>query len=198
MPNKIKICGFQDSETLIASLNLGVDFVGLNNIKSSKRFLEQEQILNLLSILDAKQKAQVVVLIDVFELDFLNKLLEQGVKLIQDYSNSAEELIELGFTLIQVVSVSSKEDLNFKATNAEYILLDTKSNKHLGGSGESFDWSFLADYKASKQTILAGGINLENLLKALEYTDFIDIASGAEKDGVKSLPLIEKLVKAIN
>ena len=64
------------------------------------------------------------------------------------------------------------------------ILFDTKiSNNSLpGGSGISFDWGVLEGYNSSKDWILAGGLNVDNIIKAIEKTKapIVDVSSGVE------------------
>ena len=64
------------------------------------------------------------------------------------------------------------------------ILFDTKSDSDVsGGTGISFDWKLLKGYYSQKEWILAGGLNEENVAKALKITKatFIDVSSGVEK-----------------
>jgi phosphoribosylanthranilate isomerase len=51
----------------------------------------------------------------------------------------------------------------------------------------------------SKNTFLAGGINLENIKEALKLNPFaIDLSSGAETNGFKDREKILKLVETVS
>jgi len=63
------------------------------------------------------------------------------------------------------------------------FMLDTPSKEH-GGTGQSFDWSLAVAFKArtAKPVILSGGLNLENVAKAIEKVQpyAVDVSSGVE------------------
>ncbi len=82
--------------------------------------------------------------------------------------------------------------------HADGILLDSKIKGFYGGSGVKFDWNLVKDVKDNLKCkiILAGGINPDNVLKAVEAVrpDVIDVSSGVEVDGFKSYQLVKDLI----
>ena len=84
------------------------------------------------------------------------------------------------------------------------ILLDSKEfkrEKNPGGNGRAFDWNIIKDNESwlnnFKPWILSGGLNNENIIKALNLTKAkaIDISSGIEKNyGKKNIDLMEKFI----
>ena len=94
------------------------------------------------------------------------------------------------------------KDINYSKkieTICDIILFDTKQEKTnlSGGSGISFDWGLLKNYNSKKDWILAGGLNIKNIKKALEKTNapILDVSSGVEKElGVKCSNKIKKLI----
>ena len=86
---------------------------------------------------------------------------------------------------------------------ADSILLDTYSSQQVGGTGRTGDWaSFAALSRAhsEKQWILAGGLNSENILAALEATgaSHLDVNSGVESaPGVKDHRKLEELFRVL-
>jgi phosphoribosylanthranilate isomerase len=62
-------------------------------------------------------------------------------------------------------------------------MLDTPSQDR-GGSGQTFDWSLAVEFKKSnsKPLVLSGGLNPENVAKAIEAVQpyAIDVSSGVE------------------
>ena len=75
--------------------------------------------------------------------------------------------------------------------NSDYVLIDSGA-----GSGKTFNWDLLKKLKIEKPWFLAGGINLDNIGKALALNPFaVDISSGAETDGIKNR---EKILQLIN
>lgn len=63
------------------------------------------------------------------------------------------------------------------------FLLDTPSQEH-GGTGRTFDWNLALQFKkrTSKPLILSGGLNPENVAKAVEtvHPYAVDVSSGVE------------------
>ena len=73
--------------------------------------------------------------------------------------------------------------------NSDYILIDSGA-----GSGKTFNWNLLEKLKIEKPWFLAGGINLDNIGKALALNPFaVDVSSGAETDGIKNREKILQL-----
>ncbi|MEC7246161.1 MAG: N-(5'-phosphoribosyl)anthranilate isomerase, partial [Pseudomonadota bacterium] len=66
-----------------------------------------------------------------------------------------------------------------------------------GGTGSSFDWSYLANFKSDTPWMLAGGLNADNVSQAIRISGApaVDISSGVEKKrGEKSKSAISAFV----
>jgi len=75
----------------------------------------------------------------------------------------------------------------------EYFLVDSGA-----GSGKTFNWELLEEHQFDKPWFLAGGINLDNIEKAMALEPYaIDVSSGAETDGIKDRQKILQLIKAV-
>jgi len=97
---------------------------------------------------------------------------------------------------IKVIKTIMHEDIKTKLylpSSADYILMDSGK-----GSGKTFDWDKLKSLKTKRPWFLAGGLNLNNIDKAMELSPFaIDISSGAETNGVKDRKKILELVRIV-
>ncbi|EDQ92532.1 uncharacterized protein MONBRDRAFT_903, partial [Monosiga brevicollis MX1] len=85
------------------------------------------------------------------------------------------------------------------ASRAHALLLDTKSPLALGGTGGSFDWDIAANLaKLGMPFFLAGGLDPANVAQAVTKVQpmGLDVSSGVEADGVKSLDKIGAFVRA--
>lgn len=86
---------------------------------------------------------------------------------------------------------------------ADAYLIDSKITGSWGGTGQSFDWSYIPAYleEARNQGVpcfIAGGVNPENVTALLEYKpDGIDLASGIEDQQAKSKTLIQALQRKV-
>jgi phosphoribosylanthranilate isomerase len=84
------------------------------------------------------------------------------------------------------------------ATYADYYLLDSGA-----GSGKTFNWELLNSagtntLKAAKPWFLAGGIDTDNMERAMAFEPFaLDVSSGVETDGVKDREKIVQLVSMV-
>ncbi len=77
-------------------------------------------------------------------------------------------------------------ELDFASATA--LLLDTYSEKAVGGTGEAFDWS-LIPAGLQKPIILAGGLNPDNVRQAARQVQpyALDVSGGVEaQKGIKS------------
>ena len=78
------------------------------------------------------------------------------------------------------------------------ILLDSYTKNDFGGTGKTLDWKYLKEKKFDKPYLLAGGLNPENVEKALSMVSCtgLDVSSGVEsspgkKDSIKLRKFIE-------
>ena len=87
--------------------------------------------------------------------------------------------------IIRAVRIAEVVDLEIAdATMADFPLLDTYHKDSYGGTGMSFDWSYLKSF--SRPYFLAGGIGEDNIVEAINTGAYcLDISSGAETDGYK-------------
>jgi phosphoribosylanthranilate isomerase len=82
--------------------------------------------------------------------------------------------------------------LRIQSNVVDYFLIDSGS-----GSGKLFDWKLLDSLKINKPWFLAGGVNIDNIEKAIALNPFaIDVSSGAETDGIKDREKILQLTAA--
>jgi len=92
----------------------------------------------------------------------------------------------------KVIKVIKSEQLTQRLapTCADYLLIDSGA-----GTGKPFDWKLLKTKKFKIPWFLAGGVNLDNIGKALELNPFaVDVSSGAETDGIKDREKILQLI----
>lgn len=91
--------------------------------------------------------------------------------------------------------------LHWKQAPIRGILLDTYSPAVAGGTGETFDWNLVADYRVlEKPIILAGGLNAANVGMAIRSAnlDGLDISSGVEQQpGVKDPAKLRQLMETV-
>ena len=172
----IKVCGMRDGENIRQVAALGVDWIGMIFWPKSPRNVTM--IPSYAGILpdramdmgDFKAK-RVGVFVDEMPQNIITRVVNYKLDLIQLHGKETPTLIRNlrhtlapdirpGIKIIKAISVSSRDDLD--ATKpyegvVDYFLFDTKCPT-VGGSGQQFDWSVLAEYVGETPFLLSGGI----------------------------------------
>lgn len=204
MKPKIKICGIKSvleaKSVLDCEFNgIKVDFLGLIFAESKRKVSPQiaKEISNLVHEFGRKS---VGVFTDMSD----NKILEickfANLNVAQIYKeispNLKANLANLGVEAWQVVRIKDNvpNSAELKRLNYDKILFDYKGEK-MGGNGVSFDFSLLKNLQVP--FIIAGGIGVKNIAKALQIKPFcLDINSKVEdENGIKNPEKIIKILK---
>jgi phosphoribosylanthranilate isomerase len=211
MKPKIKICGLTNLIDAKNALNLGADFIGFINIISSPRFVSIQDLELISSQLTIDERSRSVLVLDSrSEEDLINLSSRLGFKIVQNYSDlklaEINKLKLLGYKIFKPLRVAEEEDIahvDDAKDLCDLMILDTKLDNALGGTGQSFDW-LLFD-KAKRLTSiplgLAGGLNSSNIVEAIALTKpyLVDISSSLEsKPGIKSLDKMKLLFSTLN
>ncbi|PDW22749.1 bifunctional indole-3-glycerol-phosphate synthase TrpC/phosphoribosylanthranilate isomerase TrpF [Helicobacter pylori] len=195
-----KVCGLTRIKDSKAVYKNHFIYGGLIFEKSSPRYIKSKEALK---ITKAVKKLDFV---GVFVKDKIKKIAKivkkLDLKAVQLYGYSQKEIAQLKkslpktCTIWQVVNVMDANDLAPKAKGASLILYDTKGDK-MGGNGVSFDWEILENAKTP--FMLAGGLNLDNIQKALKVKALgLDFNSGLEiSPGIKNKDKIKRLARIL-
>lgn len=195
---KIKLCGLQSLNDVIAANAVQPDYIGFVFAKTSKRFITQQTAEELRKKLDRK-----IVVVGVFvnePVEIVAELLNKGtIDMAQLHGNESEEYItflrkKTDKKLIKAFSVSEAKNLQAAySCSADYILLDSGS----GGTGKSFDWNLLRDF--DRPYFLAGGLNINNVSEAVNrlHPYAVDVSSGVETDGRKDDAKMAAFINAV-
>jgi phosphoribosylanthranilate isomerase len=181
---KIKICGITNLKDGQLSVDLGADYLGFNFYPPSPRYIEPQAAAEIIEAL-SERKMHVGVFVNedperVIEIARLCDL--DYVQLHGDETPEyCKELEQAGVWVIKALRIKHKEDMAaIKTYSQGTMLLDAFHEKLYGGSGESFDWSWLTG-DHGKMIFLAGGIKPDNIEAALQVGTYgIDLCSGVE------------------
>ena len=207
---KIKICGIFREQDIDYVNEARPDYCGFV-FAESKRQVSAEQVASLRRLL-AEDIPAVGVFVNAPIEDIIALYRDGTINIAQLHGDEDEEYIArlkeaTGNTPIPVIQVIKNSNLKTpcapfppclremysKVNNADYYLFDSGA-----GSGETFDWGLLNSLNIVKPWFLAGGINLDNIKRAMAINPFgIDISSGAETGGVKDRKKIVQLVTTI-
>ena len=206
MKIKIKICGISDQLSMSTLSNLNVDYVGLIFFEQSPRNISIEKSKLITRNLNNSTKivALTVNATDQFLNDIVANLSPDYLQLHGEETPYRCFEIKKKFKtkIIKAISAKSSKNLNFEINKfkfvADKIIIDSPKDHLPGGNGKTFNWKLLKKKKKKVHWLLAGGINLSNVYKAIKITKTrgLDISSGVEiSRGVKSPKLIRSFVK---
>ncbi len=180
---KVKVCGITNSEDALFCEKCGANALGFIFYKESKRFIETEEVKEIIGYLSPfTMKVGVFVNQDAYEINLISN--KTGLNVVQLHGNEGTGFIrQINLPVIKVFKVNN--DFNFdsiKSFNQSTILLDIYSEYAEGGTGQQFDWN-LIPVSVKNKIILSGGITIDHLeiiiskIKPLG----IDLSSSLEK-----------------
>jgi len=199
----LKICGISDLKTLnyIVKHPHPPQFIGfITNYKKSKRYVEFEQLKELLNI-DKKGISFVSVLVNPDE-EILEKIKNLRFDYYQLYDVVPEKtkLIKEKYKIkiISAFTINNKDDVNqYKKykTISDIMLFDGKGYEKSFG----FDHKLLNNVSNSIIKMLAGNIRYNDRLeKFAKIADIIDISGSLETAGKKDISKINILLEKIS
>ncbi len=205
----VKICGLTNPEDARMAMGMGADFLGFVNAEISPRYLSPDEIARIIT--ETQPIVPTVLVTHSQDLSqILNSFEASTADVLQLHAPlTAEEYGEVKESvpaIIANVSIDARlkeadERLESRISEisgiADYILMDTKFGKEIGGTGKTYDWSIAAQLKKSsrKPVIVAGGLTPANVAQAAgQVRPFaVDVSSGVESMPGKKDP---KKVKA--
>ncbi len=199
---KTKLCGFTNQETVDLAIELKVNFIGFVFYPKSARNISPKKVRELAkNIPHSIKKVAVIVDAQDKKIREIIKCLEPDF--LQIHSSKKNRILEIRnqfqIPIIKAFPISEAKDLEAVEDYENIVdmfLFDGKTS----GSGESFDWKILENFRTRKKWFLSGGLNIANIDQALKITGarMVDLSSGIEEiKGVKSPKLIKDFVARI-
>ncbi|MEG6570828.1 phosphoribosylanthranilate isomerase [Thermoanaerobacterium thermosaccharolyticum] len=193
----IKICGIRRTEDVEYLNILKPDYAGFV-FADSKRKVDINTAHDLIENLDRDiKKVGVFVNEEISEVRYIADFLKLDV--LQFHGDETQEYIDnfKDYFVWKAIRISEKKDISkIESYHVDGILLDSKIEGFYGGSGKSFDWNLIKDANMNCTFILAGGIDTNNVLMAINMLkpDIVDVSSGVEIDGFKNYDLIKEII----
>lgn len=218
----VKICGLQDREALHAAVEGGADYIGFVLIPDSRHYVTVSKAKELLLTLPSPALCRFapasphpagneITLTGLF-VDPTDRQIEEAMALkpllglIQLHGHETPERVVAvramtGLPVMKVIPVAKREDLDLVRAYeqvTDMLLFDTKLGPTpTGGTGKSFDWQLLNGQPISLPWMLAGGLNAQNVAKAVSLTgaSIVDVSSGVETKGHKDPGKIKNFIR---
>lgn len=202
----VKFCGFTREEDVRVAVRLGAQYLGLNQVLASPRFVPPSESTALAKA--ARDEADRLdirrpVLVGVFAVaagEAVAAARRCGLDAVQLHGPSACRDLEcLAFPSILAVRPRAGEAV-LLPTGAWAYLVDAHDDVLLGGTGRLADWGVAAEIAGRARVFLAGGLTPDNVERAVARVRpfAVDVASGIESaPGVKDHALMGAFIEAV-
>jgi phosphoribosylanthranilate isomerase len=201
---RVKICGITIIEDALHAADCGVDAIGFNFYRGSKRYISPndaakvvEQIImrvEKIGVFVNATIAEIMTTEDIAQLDAIQLHGDESPAFIEELRSVSEA------TIIKAVKIGPDFEPNETVQYlADAILLDAYSMTDIGGTGMTVDWTIAKQVAAlHDQTYLAGGLTPENVAEAITLVRpyAVDVASGVElSPGRKDPRKVEEFIR---
>ncbi len=199
MSATIKICGLKDYDAIQTAVDTGAKYLGfVCNYPKSPRSLSPYKLAEITKNISNLDAYKVAVVVDPD--DTLIHIIKDSVDFLQLHGSETNERVldikkKFNLNVIKAIKIKTEDDLKQidAYTGADDLLLDTPAME----KSELFNFNLL-DYRNINSYFLAGGINIDNVAQALQFTSKLDISSGLESEpGVKDLEKIKDFMKEV-
>ncbi len=182
----VKICGITTVADARLAVRAGADLIGLNFYPPSPRCISETTAKAIRSVLPQHVRC-VGVFVNAERERIAAYIRALSLDAVQFHGDEdAAALTDWSVATIKAVRVGSETSLpeQLEGIQTDYLLLDTYSSRGYGGTGETFAWGHAVTLSrlTLDRTILAGGLNAENVALAVEAVRpwAVDVASGVE------------------
>ncbi|WP_246942182.1 phosphoribosylanthranilate isomerase [Bacillus pinisoli] len=206
----VKFCGNRSFEDWSKVIFSKADVIGII-FAESKRQVTPEQVSSWIQeqpLPQGKKLAGIFVNANLEEIEAV--LAKVPLDIIQCHGKESPTFLQklketTGLAVWKAIhhDYQSLDYMKEFSSIADGYVVDTKSPKAWGGTGQTFDWEAIPSYlkEADRQGVpcfIAGGIKIENISQLLQYHPIgIDLASGIEIEEQKSRQLIKNIEKEV-
>ena len=200
---RVKFCGITRVEDALHAAAIGVDAIGLVFYEKSPRSVSVDQAKLIVESLPAFVTT-VGLFVNAVPADVERIAQEANLDLLQFHGDESAAECECCHRPY-IKAIRMREGLDLVQLSEEYrnagaLLLDAYDKTMFGGTGKSFDWSMIPD-QLSKPVILAGGLNPENVVEAINavHPYAVDVSGGIEMSkGIKDIEKMNAFMRGIN
>ena len=199
---QIKICGITNIDDALAAASAGADALGFVFHPASPRYVTPGKTREIVAVLPPST-CVVGVFVNLAAVEVLQIAELCGLDFIQLHGAETQGYCRRlpRERVIKALSFRSEEEF---AAMAGYpvraFLVDAHDPVRFGGTGKTCDWNLAGKAAARHPLILAGGLNEENILSALEavHPMAVDVSSGIEASpGKKDHEKIRSVISAV-
>lgn len=218
----IKVCGMRDARNIHEVSQLGIDWIGLDFIPNSERYVSQiascagiipdySSLSDLSSDKLSQQKEgpvlcgvfaddmpqNIVTRVVNFDLDVVQLNGDESSVMIDNLRRTLDPDIHAGIKIMKRLVITKREDIeNYKeyAEGVDYFLFDVQDNLK--------DWGILEAYDGKVPFLVSGNIGAEDIenIKALSHPLFYGISVNEKFESapaVKDIALLKDFLEKI-
>ncbi|RMF26530.1 MAG: phosphoribosylanthranilate isomerase [Cyanobacteria bacterium J083] len=202
---RIKICGITQISQAQKIAQLGATALGFICVTQSPRYVKPSKLKKIVANLPPEvDKIGVFANSPLAEIAQLAQTTDlTGIQLhgneSREFCQQLRQKLTPSIEIIKAFRIHTPESLLLTEAYfpvVDTLLLDAYHPHLLGGTGKTIDWQILRRFNPPLPWILAGGLNPDNVRRALIAIspDGIDLSSGVERSpGDKNLSLVSKL-----
>jgi phosphoribosylanthranilate isomerase len=200
---RVKICGITRVEDAVSAFNAGADAIGLVFYAQSPRFVSIQQaqkivaaippFVSVVGLFVNAPKAEIEAVLSKVRLDILQF---HGDEIVTE----CEQINLPYYKAIRVKADTNLLQYEAEFSSAKALLLDAHSDVAFGGTGQTFDWNLIPK-NMTKPLILAGGLTVENVGKAIKQVKpyAVDVSGGVEiTKGIKDVAKIAAFMQGVS
>ena len=200
---RVKICGITNSEDASKAVYYGAWALGFVFYKKSPRYISPSRARRIVEGLPPFV-TPVGVFVNHKERAVRDICNFTRIRTIQLHGEETEMFCQRlkEYKIIKAFRV--KEGFNFSkmaSYKVDSYLFDTYEEDLVGGTGKTFSWDLLKEHRFSRPFILSGGLNPQNIEKAVREVQpyAVDVSSGVEKSpGIKDPRLIQAFFQSLS
>lgn len=197
---RIKVCGITLPDQAAAIGSLGVWGIGVVFARASSRVVDVGAAARICAAV-SPDVARVGVFVEGTVGEIAGAARRCGLTHVQVHRPLEVAALReaSGCAVIQAFAVDGPAALaDARASVADLVLLDASVKGMDGGTGTRFDWNLLAAAPLGRPFALAGGLDPENVVEAVQRLapEYLDVSSGVESaPGVKDLDRVALFVE---
>jgi phosphoribosylanthranilate isomerase len=208
----VKICGITRAEDGDLAVELGASALGFVFWPGSPRYIDPTSARDIVQR-NAGRVQSVGVFVDQPVEEVAHIVRTVGLDIAQLHGAEAPAYCEeirkrtareggSGAQVMKAIGLQDGTATTLEVYDPEMlVLVDAHDPSRYGGTGRTVDWTAAREIAATRRTILAGGLNPENVARAIEAVRpyGVDASSGVETSpGVKDAKRLRDFFEALN
>jgi phosphoribosylanthranilate isomerase len=200
---RAKICGITRVEDAVSAVQAGADAIGLVFYAQSPRCVSIEQAQKIVAAMPPFVSV-VGLFVNARSAEIESILSQVKLDILQFHGDeTAAECEQIKMPYYKAIRVKADTNLlqyEVEFSRAKALLLDAHSDVAFGGTGQTFDWNLIPQ-SLTKPIILAGGLTVENIEKAIQQVRpyAVDVSGGVElTKGIKDVAKIAAFMQGVS